>query len=188
MYDPKDWYWLADDGRLFSSAAGDVITDDLPAYLDWREAGHLPSLWPSDGVGAQTDAALQSVLAPYGVYLDLIALKVALKACIDADAEAERLKYITPGAGQAMTYQAKADEARRLQNDATPKAANYPLLSAEVGVTAPTLTGVGAVVLEAYQQWQTVGGAIETARLTAKKQVDDAETAEAVRAVRPIWP
>lgn len=120
--------------------------------------------------------------------VDMTALKRRLKSAIDAAAEAERLKYITGGAGQAMTYQAKTDEARRLADDQSPDPAGYPLLSAEVGITAPTLTDVGGMVMAAYQQWLQIGALIEAARLGAKQAIDAAETADAAREVQPIWP
>ncbi|MGO4665161.1 hypothetical protein [Bosea sp. 2RAB26] len=115
-------------------------------------------------------------------------LKRRLKSAIDAAAEAERLKYITPGAGQAMTYQPKADEARRLADDQAPDPAGYPLLSAEVGITASTLADVGEAVMAAYQQWIQIGALIEAARLSAKQAIDAAKTADAARKVEPDWP
>ncbi len=116
-------------------------------------------------------------------------IKTALKAQVDAAAERERTRYITPGSGQAMTYQAKADEARRLAADPSPDAADYPLLSAEVGITAPDLASVGAVVLAAYQAWQGIGAAIEGARLGTKQAIDLAEDEAAARAAAEVvWP
>lgn len=115
-------------------------------------------------------------------------VKAQLKAQVDADAERARLGFITPGAGQAMTYQAKTAEALRLQDDANPLAEAYPLLAAEIDITAPTLAEVGATVLAAYQQWLTIGAAIEAARLGAKRAIDEAQDEAAARAVTPVWP
>ncbi|PZU89129.1 MAG: hypothetical protein DI527_16485 [Chelatococcus sp.] len=118
----------------------------------------------------------------------LAVLKELLKQGIDQQAERERLKYITAGAGQAMTYQQKAAEALRLADDPEPDPAAYPMLSAEVGVTATDLSGVGAIVRAAHAQWLAMGAAIETARLSGKQAIDLAATAEAARAVVVIWP
>ena len=116
-------------------------------------------------------------------------IKAALKAQVDAAAERERARYITPGAGQAMTYQAKADEARRLAGDPSPDAADYPLLSAEVGITAPDLASVGAVVATAYHAWQVIGAAIDGTRLGAKQAIELAEDEAAARAAAEVvWP
>lgn len=111
------------------------------------------------------------------------------KAAIDAEAERQRLRWITPGAGQAMTYQAKVDEARALAvegEEADPS--HYPMLSAEVGITGATLQDVSGVVIAAYQQWQAIGAAIEAARLGGKRAVDLAETVEDVAAIGVTWP
>lgn len=116
--------------------------------------------------------------------------KRATKASIDEAAELARLKYITPGVGQAMTYQQKAAEAATCMVDEDPQPFRYPLLAAEVGITAPTLAGVALVVSQAYAQWAVIGAAIEAARLGAKSAVDAATDAAAVHAVAEtiVWP
>ncbi|OJH54291.1 hypothetical protein ATN81_14060 [Agrobacterium pusense] len=117
-------------------------------------------------------------------------LKSALKIRIDAAAEAERLKYITSGAGQALTYMQKSDEARRYLTEDNPDAANYPLLSAEVGITADDIAGVASIVSAAFTQWQQIGAAIEATRLGGKASIDASDNAadadEAFAAIN--WP
>ena len=63
-YNPFDHYWLADDGRLFSSAAQSLVTPET-------DTGEDKTPWPRDAAGAQTDAALQDVLTPYNVFVNL---------------------------------------------------------------------------------------------------------------------
>ncbi|MBB3771508.1 hypothetical protein FHS55_002107 [Angulomicrobium tetraedrale] len=159
---------------------GDIETMFHPSLI-WAPASEADVGWSyADGVWSPPPAPPE---------VDLIALKSSLKSYIDAEAEAERVKYITAGAGQAMTYQAKAEEARRLADDASPAPSDYPLLSAEIGITAGTLADVGAVVLAAYQQWLAIGAAIEAVRLGGKKAVDAAATPEAAQAAAAvIWP
>lgn len=122
--------------------------------------------------------------------VDLGNLKTSLKAQIDADAETERLKYITPGAGQAMAYLQKAMEATAYLAATDPDPADYPLLAAEVGITGDTIADVATVVNAHYQAWRAIGAAIEQARLGAKAAVDAAETVEDAQAVYDgvIWP
>ncbi|CAB4327459.1 MULTISPECIES: hypothetical protein [unclassified Brucella] len=117
-------------------------------------------------------------------------IKAQLKRRIDADAETERLKYITPGNGQAMTYQQKVDEARAFKAASNPKAADYPVLSSEVGITAETLSEVADIVLAAFALWQQIGAAIESIRLGAKRDIDAAEDEAAARAIVDaiVWP
>lgn len=120
----------------------------------------------------------------------LTEIKLALKRQIDADAEVERLKYITPGTGQAMTYQQKVTEAQAFKKSTNPKASDYPVMSSEVGITAETLDGVADVVLGAFAQWQQIGAAIETIRLGAKRDIDAAADEPAARAIVDAieWP
>ncbi len=122
--------------------------------------------------------------------VDLFGLKAALKVEIDVAAEVERNRYITPGAGQAMTYQHKAAEAARFAADPAPdpQAGDYPLLAAEVGITGATLGEVAGVVAAAHAQWLAIGARIEAARLAAKAAVDAAESEAQARAVTPAWP
>ncbi len=121
---------------------------------------------------------------------DLASIKSSLKTLVDVAAETERLKYITPGAGQALTYMQKSDEARRYLSEDDPDAANYPLLSAEIGITADDMAGVASIVSAAFIQWQQIGAAIEAARLGGKASIDASDNAadaeEAFAAIN--WP
>ncbi|MGH6775889.1 hypothetical protein [Brucella tritici] len=113
-----------------------------------------------------------------------------LKQEIDASAEAERLKYITPGNGQAMTYQQKVDEARAFKAASDPQRSDYPVLSSEVGITAETLSEVADIVLAAFARWQQIGAMIESIRLGAKRDIDAAADEAAARAIVDAieWP
>ena len=77
-----------------------------------------------------------------------------LIARIDAEAEAVRAQYITPGSGQAMVYGAKQAEARAYQAAGKPSdLTDYPLLGAEVGITTPTASEIAALWLAMEAQW-----------------------------------
>jgi len=191
MYNPSDWYWLADDGRLYSSKKNKLIAAKDKDYVAWCETPYLPTRWPSDDQGEQTDSELAKVLSPYGiVFAGLAEIKARLKAEVDAAAETERLKYITPGAGQAMTYQQKVEEARAFKAAGDPQASDYPILASEIDITAETLAEVADVVLAAYAQWQQIGAVIESIRLGGKRDIDAAEGETEARAIVDaiIWP
>ncbi len=121
---------------------------------------------------------------------DLPSVKTALKASVDAQAETERLKYITAGAGQALTYMQKSDEARRYLAASEPNDNDYPLLAAEVGITATDMGGVATVILAAFSHWQQIGAAIEAARLGGKAAIESSETAPNAQAAFDAiaWP
>lgn len=69
-YNPFNWYWLADDARVYASARQLVVADTDPDYVTWAEA-NTASQWPRDDAGNQTNDALQAVIAPYGLFVDL---------------------------------------------------------------------------------------------------------------------
>jgi len=71
-YNPYAWFWVAEDGRVFDSARAVIITDKAKAYKDWVAAGMVATNWPRDDSGNQTDAALQDVLRPYGIWVDIV--------------------------------------------------------------------------------------------------------------------
>lgn len=123
-------------------------------------------------------------------HMPLSEVQANLKAFVDSSAEAERLKYITPGHGQAMTYQQKVAEAQAFKAANNPLASDYPILSSEVGITAATIDEVASIVLAAFAQWQQIGAMIESIRLGAKRDIDAAEDEAAARAIVDaiVWP
>jgi hypothetical protein len=83
-FDPYHWYWLADDGRIFSGKDQALVPSSDPGYGNFLSA-YQPSPWPRDNVGNQTDASLQEVLTPYGIYCNNeYAARSQLNQAIDA--------------------------------------------------------------------------------------------------------
>ncbi len=66
-YDPVNWYWLADDGRLFASGRQAIVADSDHTYQDWLTEGNFPSRWPVDDNNIQSNAALQWIFENAGV-------------------------------------------------------------------------------------------------------------------------
>ena len=105
------------------------------------------------------------------------------KARVDREAEAVRLRYITPGDGQQAVYIRKAQEAERyLAGENGP----FPLLEASVGIEAPDVAGVAAIVAGIAEQWIGVAAVIEAKRLGAKKAIDEAATPAAIDAAAAV--
>lgn len=193
-YDPSNWYWLADDGRLYSSLAGELVDKESEAYHQFIEQGGRATRWPSDLEGVQSFAALDDVLRPYGLRASPIAIEEIQEAAaaeVDAAAETQRLRWITPGAGQAMTYQGKLAEAEAcLRDPKEPTEENYPLLSAELGLRAATLREIAQNVVAIYRGWVRLAADIERVRLVAKADIRAAKSPEEIRSIleRIVWP
>jgi hypothetical protein len=66
MYNFLDWYWLAEDGRIWSSKKRAQVTADDPEYVAWLVGGG-PTEWPRDEAGNQTDEALTAVFESYDI-------------------------------------------------------------------------------------------------------------------------
>ncbi len=156
---------------------GDSMADQYAA-LDWRQGDTPPTL-------AECEA-------------EVLGLAVTeAKREIDAAAEVARLRFITAGSGQAMVYERKGQEADAAAADPSPAAADYPLLAAEVGITAPDtgdeavdIAAVASAVLAQRDLWVPVAAAIEATRLSAKQAVDAAADEAAIQAVLDglAWP
>lgn len=198
MIDAKNWYWLSGDGeRVYSSSQQAVVGKDDKEFLAWQDAGNRPTPWPKNADGKETDEALAAVLAANGLQMfppTLDETKEALKTRVDAAAEKERLKYITDGVGQSMTYTEKFNQAvdyskKYAAHQADPKNApepndnDYLLLKAGLGIDGKTLIEVAETVTYAYAVWQQIGAAIEATRLETKAAIENAKTTEDAQAV-----
>ena len=204
MYVPTNWYWLASDGRVYSSEKQAIVDSADKEYSAWQAAGNPPTPWPKNDAGEETDEALADVLANYGLKMfppTLAETKEALKSRVDAAAENERLKYITAGVGQSMTYTEKfnqavdyskkyAAHANDPKNEPEPNDNDYLLLKAGLGIDGKTLIEVAETVTYAYAIWQKIGAAIEATRLESKASIENAKTPEEAQAVFDTikWP
>lgn len=150
------------------------------------------------GSGSPGTAALQPlpegaglVLVPRQVMtadwpnLDLAPLRAALAIEVDQQAEQVRLRFLTPGAGQAMTYTRKEAEARAFVADA---GAATPFLAAEAPARGMTVAELAAEVIALADAWCLIGSAIEGLRMGAKTAIARAATlGEIVAAARVSW-
>lgn len=172
---------------------GGICTDPVEGAIEITEAQY------EEALTAMMDGKAISIVDGFSVVepgvtppdpdLPLVERKRLASTQIDEAAEAARLRYITGGSGQAMTYQQKATEAAAALAATDPDPADYPLIVAEIGITAPTLLEVATVIDGAYQQWRVVGAAIEALRLGGKAAVAAAMTVEDVKAAADItWP
>lgn len=121
--------------------------------------------------------------------LDVI--KAELLVLVDADAERIRMRHLTPGAGMAMTYAEKRDQANAVHamGEAAANAlteaeriAQFPTLAATVGLEAPTLWAVSQIVLSKSESFVDLTYPIERTKWLGKKAISDAPDAASARA------
>lgn len=128
---------------------------------------------------------------------DLSEQKAAATTKVNADAEAQRLHYLTPGIGQSMTYQQKLDEARMiLVDDAATTAADamtpdelkatYPMIWASIPADGKTASVVAASVHGKALAWAQIGAQIEKKRRDALDAIAAAATPEQVAAAAAV--
>ncbi|MEI6558284.1 MAG: hypothetical protein WCO00_07725 [Rhodospirillaceae bacterium] len=117
------------------------------------------------------------------------------EACqrVDAEAEALRARFLTPGSGQAMSYLIKAQEARAVLAGG----GAAPILTALLGIELDPATGAPAASLERLAaivdaeagRWQAAEAGIDAARRGAKIRIAAAPGPAEVAALFPVaWP
>jgi hypothetical protein len=146
---------------------------DYAIFYNATTGAYIGNYSGADGTAAQQvvpDGAvmMQVPMVVWAAPANLDALRTYKQNEIDAQAEAERLKYITAGYGQAMTYMAKNAEALGyLANNAYPT----PFLTAEAAATGTTVAALALVVRDAAIAWQAAGAQIEALRMGAKAAI-----------------
>ncbi|OLF81287.1 hypothetical protein AWH62_01015 [Maricaulis sp. W15] len=95
-------------------------------------------------------------------------------------AERLRLSVLTGGAAKAQTYREKLAEVERHEaaalNEEEIDPADYPYLSAEVGVHGASIAEVAALIRAKHVAWTPVNAAIEGLYFAAKADIADPET------------
>lgn len=126
----------------------------------------------------------------------LAKIRNAAAAKIDADAEAARAAWATPGAGQMQEYIETCAEAAAVVTASDPLVpASFPMLVAEQTAQAAvgnvlSLGQIAALVLARSAACRVGIAAIKAARRTAKLRIDAATTAAEVTSVvnGVVWP
>ena len=155
-----------------AESPGVVVVEATPTRVggEWRQA------WTARAETAQ----------------ELADAKAAALATVDADAEAARLRFITPGAGQSLEYAATEAEARAYIAAPSSDPDAWPWINAErlASGGALTLAQVAQQVVALSAAWRATGAEIKRIRRAAKISIDSASTILAVRSVVDsiVWP
>ena len=107
------------------------------------------------------------------------------ETAIDNAADRVRARFATPNMHQI--YSDKRNEPERyvtaLAGGETPDLADYPYLSKEIGVTAPSAESLAQLWLFMDSQWKQVAAVIEQIRVGSKAQVRTATSADEIDAI-----
>lgn len=117
-----------------------------------------------------------------GPTLDLDVIRADAIRRIDEDAERTRCLFLTPGAGQALTYQRKEAEANAYAADGT----EGPFLTAEAAARGITIAELAAEIRSQVDAWVLIGAEIEGRRMGAKAAVAAAPSVPAITAAADI--
>jgi hypothetical protein len=119
------------------------------------------------------------------VQVNLEEYKNTICSIIDSKAEEARLRYITPGSGQALEYKQNEIDSENYINDYNNNSIKddsfYPMLKAERdayldnGIQVSMLM-VAQELINSKNQWLVVGSEIKRRRRTAKIAIENATT------------
>lgn len=168
------------DGVTLKAVAVDAILDG-----DWTL--DVEAITVDEAVYAFADIAVARQVAPEEVQSRMGPARDAAKLRIDAAAEAIRLRYITPGSGQAMAYLQKHKEAVAFLADEQIEEAEIPAIVAEVGITGTTKYEVAQVIVNMEAIWRQASAQIDSARLAAKNAVSAAATQQDIEAAEAAF-
>ena len=124
-------------------------------------------------------AALPGELPEVQMSDALAAAKAEALARITTAAAAARRRIITDLPGQDMLYLRKQAEGVAWLADPAPDLARYPLIAAEIGITAETGDQIAQVWVNLARLWTEAAARFETIRLGAVARVEAATTPEA---------
>lgn len=174
-------HWIIIESSTGAILHSDFITDGAhPRFhgWDWDAAAHECHV-----TDRSPDPAVDEIdRATWTWRHNLGPMRAILRARVDAEAEAVRLRFVTPGAGQAMEYQEAIAQAQAYVLD---PAGSYPMVQSDVdagtidprtGLAVATLAEAADLIIWMFAQWQIAGAAIRTARLAAKTAIGAATT------------
>lgn len=155
----------------------------MPRYEIRNQSGRVVNaiIVPEDKIGDflgvdQTAHLMSSLDRPIAEYRQR-----ALDRLTEAMKEI-RNGIVTDLPGQQMIYLRKEEQARALVAAVTggqiPVPADYPLLAAEVGLTAQTIYQVAQVILFKSTLWQRIAAALEAYRFTKQAEIATATEKE----------
>lgn len=91
-----------------------------------------------------------------------------------------RKKFVTSIPAQDMIYQAKEAEAKAFLSDSNADPEDYPMLSAEVGITGDSLYQVAQIIINLSKMLWKLAAGLERVRQGAIKGVEEATTIDSI--------
>lgn len=98
-----------------------------------------------------------------------------------------RKKFVTSIPAQDMIYQAKEAEAKAFLSDSDADPMEYPMLSAEVGITGDSLFQVAQIIMHLSFMLRQVAAGLERVRLNGIKGIEEATTIDNIDASYRIY-
>jgi hypothetical protein len=176
IYHPSNWYWLADDGRVYSGPKQQPVESTDEDYLAYVSEGQIVRPWPRDIDGEQTTAALQDVLTPYGMFADLKGYAASVRYAKEvAGCEIGGVTYPSDRETQAKLTAAalfaQVDNAQTFQWKLAAGSFSESLSAAQMIAVA---AAVGGYVNACFAQEAGVVAEIDSGTITTREEIDAA--------------
>lgn len=69
MFNPGNWYWVQENGSVFSSAKRKFYAQSNADFKAWLAEGNIPTQYPRDETGNQSEDELAATLLEHGVFI-----------------------------------------------------------------------------------------------------------------------
>lgn len=170
-------YMVVEEGYSIHQVEDEISDEDHVYWKDGlRFAPPKPNTW------SEFDIPSDTWVDPF----DLEKAKASHIKKVNDEIGRIRTRFITDLPGQGEIYQRKLKTAQDyLSFDPHPPATldDFPALQAEVGLTADTPQQLAQIWLNMAYAWESIADTLETARLTAKANLDAATTLAEIETV-----
>lgn len=154
----------------------EVEPENIPDWAaGWPEVEMAGPGWIVEGGNAVPPAADPAAA--------LAEARVAAMDRLTGTIATARVQLITDLPGQDMIYLAKEAEARAWVNAVAPDLADYPLLAAEIGITAPNADQLAQLWLNMAALWRAAAAQLEALRLSTQAAIASAASPEEIDAI-----
>ena len=149
------WVWGSFDPVLFYVKEGAVVPyPSKPA--DWMTFDHAIEEWQDTRTGADLEKRRGDVMS-----------------ALNRSIQQQRTAFVTDLPGQDMIYLRKEDEGRQYIALATEPETldDFPMIAAEVGITAPTAYQVAVIWVQLASMWVAAAAQLEHYRLSTGAEI-----------------
>lgn len=177
MFNPSDWYWAKEDGKVFSSARRKSYASSDQEYKAWLEAGNFPTRYPRDESGNESEDELATSLLAHGVFIRPKEYAAAKRYALETRGFIFQGHPIATDRESRVSISGMALGASLLGNEFSTswKCEDGTFITLDATEALALATSVMSFVSACFGVESSIAAAIESGEITTVEQVDQAE-------------